>query len=327
MIIDSHVHILEEGWRPEEFLQGVARIGADISGIDKDVIRNSIFVTFWDGEGKKRIAAMERDGIDICIIHPIDFGLADRCSEPVVPYQLQNETMWNIARKYEGRMYCSVSVDPRRKDAVALLERGVAGFGAVALKLHPGSGFYPNDRICYPLYEKAAELNVPVVLHTGPIATPLKSKFCLPMFVDELAADFPQTNFCMAHMGFRLWPEAIGIAEVNTNVFLDISGWQGESKHPRRFYGILRTVLDTISSEKVMWATDGPMYSQIVPDREFAQVIKDAGKNGAAFGYAFSEIEINNLLGGSAARFFNLKLTPSGTETAPGQTQDSRNPR
>ena len=65
MIIDSHVHILEEGWRPEAFLQGVARIGADISGIDKDVIRNSIFVTFWDGEGKKRIAAMERDGIDI----------------------------------------------------------------------------------------------------------------------------------------------------------------------------------------------------------------------------------------------------------------------
>ena len=58
---------------------------------------------------------MDRDGIDICIIHPIDFGLADRCSEPVVPYQLQNETMWNIARKYEGRMYCSVSVDPAER--------------------------------------------------------------------------------------------------------------------------------------------------------------------------------------------------------------------
>ena len=307
MIIDSHVHILEEGWRPEEFLQGVAKIGAEISGIDKDVIRNDIFTQFWDSEGEKRIAAMDRDGIDVCIIHPIDFGLADRCSDPNVPYQIQNEIMWKIAQRYKGRIYCSVSADPRRKDAVELLEKGVSEYGAIALKLHPGSGFYPNDRICYPLYEKAAELKVPVVIHTGAIASPLKSKFCSPTFVDEIAADFPQTNFCMAHMGFRLWPEAVGVAEVNTNVFMDISGWQGETRHKQRFYGILRTVLDSLPSQRVMWATDGPMYSQIVPDKDFIQVIKDAGKNAAAFGLAFSEKEIGDLLYGSATGFFNFK--------------------
>ncbi len=307
MIIDSHVHILEEGWRPEEFLQGVAKIGAELSGIDKDVIRNDIFTQFWDGEGKKRIAAMDRDGIDACIIHPIDFGLADRCSEPAVPFQVQNEIMWKIAQRYKGRMYCSVSADPRRKDAAALLEKGVRKFGAIALKLHPGSGFYPNDKICYPLYEKAAELKVPVVIHTGAIASPLKSKFCSPTYIDEIAADFPQIDFCMAHMGFRLWPEAVGVAEVNTNVFLDISGWQGETKHPQRFYGIMRIVLDRIPSQRVMWATDGPMYSQIVPDKDFLQLIRDAGKNAAAFGFSFPDVEINDLLGGSAARFFKLK--------------------
>jgi len=307
MIIDSHVHILEEGWRPEEFLQGVAKIGAEISGIDKDVIRNDIFTQFWDSEGEKRIAAMDRDGIDVCIIHPIDFGLADRCSDPNVPYQIQNEIMWKIAQRYKGRIYCSVSADPRRKDAVELLEKGVSEYGAIALKLHPGSGFYPNDRICYPLYEKAAELKVPVVIHTGAIASPLKSKFCSPTFVDEIAADFPQTNFCMAHMGFRLWPEAVGVAEVNTNVFMDISGWQGETRHKQRFYGILRTVLDSLPSQRVMWATDGPMYSQIVPDKDFIQVIKDAGKNAAAFGLAFSDKEIGDLLYGSATGFFNFK--------------------
>jgi len=307
MIIDSHVHILEEGWRPEEFLQGVAKIGAEISGIDKDTIRNSIFNTFWDSEGSKRIAAMDRDGIGVCIIHPIDFGLADRCSEPDVSYKVQNEIMWKIAQRYKGRIYCSVSADPRRKDAAALLEKGVRKFGAIALKLHPGSGFYPNDRICYPLYEKAAELKIPVVIHTGAIASPLKSKFCSPTLIDEIAADFPQVDFCMAHMGFRLWPEAVGVAEVNTNVFMDISGWQGETKHPQRFYSILRIVLDRIPSQRVMWATDGPMYSQIVPDKDFAQLIKDAAVNAAPYGFSFSEKEIDDLLSGSATRFFNLK--------------------
>jgi hypothetical protein len=311
MIIDSHVHILEEGWRPEEFLQGAAKIGAEISGIDKDVIRSTIFNEFWDGEGKKRIAAMDRDGIDVCVIHPIDFGLADRCTEPAVPYQIQNKIMWKIAQRYKGQIYSSVSVDPRRKDAVALFENGVSGYGAIALKLHPGSGFFPNDEICFPLYEKAAELNVPVVIHTGPIIAPLKSKYCSPTFIDELAADFPEIKFCMAHMGFRLWPEAIGIAEVNTNVFIDISGWQGEAKHPQRFYDILRTVLDIIPSEKVMWATDGPMYSQILSDKEFMQLIKDADKNGAAFGFSFADKEINDLMSGSAIRFFNLKVAKS----------------
>lgn len=108
-------------------------------------------------------------------------------------------------------------------------------------------------------------------------------------------------------MGFRLWPEAVGVAEVNTNVFMDISGWQGETKHPQRVHGILRTVLDIISSEKVMWATDGPMYSQIVPDRDFMQLIKDADRNGAAFGFSFSDKEVNDLLSGSAIRFFDLR--------------------
>jgi len=306
MIIDPHVHILEEGWRPEEFLQGVARIGAELSGIDRNVIRNEIFTSFWDGKGRKRIAAMDKDGIDVCIIHPIDFGLAARCSEPKIPYQVQNELMWEIARQYKGRIYSSVSADPRRKDAVKLLEKGVRKCGAVALKLHPGSGFYPNDKICYPLYEKAAELNVPVVIHTGAIATPLKSKFCSPTFVDEIAADFPQVNFCVAHMGFRLWPEAVGVAEVKPNVFMDISGWQGETKYPQRFYNIMRIVLDRIPSQRVMWATDGPMYSQIVPDKDFLQVIKDADKSAAPFGISFSQKEIDDMLCGSAARFYNL---------------------
>ncbi|MGD0856176.1 MAG: amidohydrolase family protein [Dehalococcoidia bacterium] len=308
MIIDSHCHIMAEGWRPEEFLNGLCEIGAERLRIGKDVIRSTMLPTLWDVEGTKRIAAMDRDGIDACIIHPIDFGLAVNCTEPAVSYQIQNEIMWKIAQRYKGRFYASVSVDPRRKDAVRLLEKGVSRYGAIALKLHPGSGFFPNDEICYPLYQKAAELNVPVVFHTGTMIAPLKSKYCYPMYIDEVAVDFPKTRFCMAHMGFKLWPEAIGLVDVNPNLFIDISGWQGEAKkHPQRFYGILREVLDNIPSEKVMWGTDGPTANLTLPDKEFMHLIKDADKNGAAFGISFTAKEINDLLSGSAIGFFNLK--------------------
>ena len=48
------------------------------------------------------------------------------------------------------------------------LERCVHELGMRGIKLYPTyQQFYPNDRTLYPLYGKAQELKIPVMVHTG----------------------------------------------------------------------------------------------------------------------------------------------------------------
>ena len=67
-------------------------------------------------------------------------------------------------------------------------------------KFHPNvQAFYPNDRMAYPLYEAIEELGVPAVFHTGqtgigagaPGGGGIRLKYSNPLFVDDVAADFP----------------------------------------------------------------------------------------------------------------------------------------
>ena len=61
------------------------------------------------------------------------------------------------------------SVDPARGAAGVRLARRLADdFGVRGFKFHPGTqGFYPNDRIAYPLYEVIASRGLVALFHTG----------------------------------------------------------------------------------------------------------------------------------------------------------------
>src|SRR4030066_106376 len=72
-----------------------------------------------------------------------------------------------MAKKYPGRVYSLFAIDPRRPGGVKLFEKAVTEWNAIGLNFYPPWGFYPNDPICYPFYQKALDLGVPVSIHTG----------------------------------------------------------------------------------------------------------------------------------------------------------------
>ncbi len=93
------------------------------------------------------------------------------------------------------------------------------------LKLHPGAAFFPNA--CLPFFELAGQAGVPVVVHTGPLASPLFSHTARPAFLDPVAADFPDNGIVMQHAGQRCWwEEALNVAFWKPNVYLELSMWQ-----------------------------------------------------------------------------------------------------
>ena len=114
-------------------------------------------------------------------------------------------------------------VDPRRKDAPDLFKRCTNDWGMKGLKLHPCAGFYPNQKEVYPLLEQACELKIPVLIHSGSMMVPLRSKYSQAIHFDDLAADFPDLPVIAAHSGGLFgYTQMISIMNVKLNIMADI---------------------------------------------------------------------------------------------------------
>ena len=112
--------------------------------------------------------------------------------------------------------------------------RLVAEHGMRGFKFHPNlQAFFPNDRHAYPIYEAIAEAGVPALFHTGhsgigaglPGGGGIRLKYSNPMYVDDVAVDFPELKIVLAHPSFPWQDEALSIAMHKPQVSIDLSGW------------------------------------------------------------------------------------------------------
>lgn len=103
--------------------------------------------------------------------------------------------------------------------------------GIRVIKIHPPHQlFYPNDYLNglneLELLYRAAEANgIPVMFHTGTSIFPgARNRYGDPMYIDDVAVDFPQLKILMAHGGRPLWMDtAFFLLRRHPNVYLDIS--------------------------------------------------------------------------------------------------------
>lgn len=180
-----------------------------------------------------------------------------------------NDYIADIARQYPDQFMGFASVDPwKGKLAVQELERSVKELGLRGLKLHPTTqAFAPNDTRFYPLWEKAAELEIPVLFHSGQTGvgsgTPggggYKLKYAHPMLLDDVAADFPTLTIIMAHPAVPWQEEQLAVVLHKGNVYMDLSGWS-----PKYFRPILVKYISSILQDKVLFGSDYPVLQ---PDR------------------------------------------------------------
>jgi uncharacterized protein len=183
-----------------------------------------------------------------------------------------NDYVAEVMRRYPDVFIGWASVDPWKGVAgVQELERSVTELGLSGLKLHPiTQGFFPNDERFYPLYAKADELGIPVIFHTGhtgigagtPGGTGLKLKHSRPIYLDDVAADFPNLTIIGAHPSWPWQDEMLSVALHKANVFIDLSGWS-----PKYFSPSLIQYANTLLQNKVLFGSDCPVIS---PERWLA---------------------------------------------------------
>lgn len=304
MIIDIHAHLMSRDYPARGYWDGWVRLGEALSGIPAERIRRRL-PEMWDSSGDMLVKEMDEANIDKSVIFPADFGLA--IGEAAVSIEEQNRIHAQAVARHPDRLIAFVGVDPRRKEAVKLLEKGVKEWGMKGLKLLPCAGFYPNDKAFYPLYEKALKLKIPVLIHTGPEIPPFHSKYGRPVYVEDVALDFPDLTFIMAHAGgLAWWTEAVSIAANNTNIFFDLAAWQPGILNPLDFYSTLRKMVSTVRS-RVLFGSDWPAVKLLVSQARWIKAFKEPPNVVAAAGIKFTPEEQEAILGGNAMTVLGLK--------------------
>jgi hypothetical protein len=162
---------------------------------------------------------LDAAGLDRAVVLPIDTSTTKGCRI------YSNEQISELCRMSE-RFIGFASVDPHSPGAGEDLDHAIRNLGLRGLKLSPSSQeFYPNDaRLVYPLYERAQALGIPVIFHAGMTWAPgVKAKYGQPIFLEDVACDFPDLKIVIAHFAWPWVLEAAMLALKYPNVYIDTS--------------------------------------------------------------------------------------------------------
>ncbi|MFB0514435.1 MAG: amidohydrolase family protein [Candidatus Bathyarchaeia archaeon] len=247
-VVDFHVHVAKFGmWTPwvHEYMKKVNP--AVYEGFDKNMTPEGI------------LELMNKQGVDFAVvlaeIAPLTTGfvknefIADFCDKRnrLIPFACINPV---------------TDANPQKTLAKLIEDHGMKGLKL----LPPYQHFYPNDTKFYTLYAKAQELNVPVVFHTGSsVFKNAKLKFGNPLYLDDLAVDFPDLTIVQAHGGRPFWYDiAFFLAKRHANVYIDISGLP--PKNLLKYFPELEKIGD-----KVIFGSDWPGVPSVKANVEAIQ--------------------------------------------------------
>lgn len=158
------------------------------------------------------------------------------------------------------------------------------------LKLYPTyQHYYPNEAKIYPLYAKAQQLGIPVLLHIGSsIFAGSRLKYGDPVYLDDVCVDFPGLALIQAHSGRPFWYDrAFALVRLHENLYMEVAGLP-----PKRLLDYFPEL--EMIAHKVIYGSDWPGVPTI---KENIQALKDLN---------ISEDSKRKILGENAARLLNI---------------------
>ncbi|MHB1524385.1 MAG: amidohydrolase family protein [Candidatus Dormibacteria bacterium] len=208
------------------------------------------------------VRSMDEAGVELAAL------LAFDC-ETTHGWKVPNEMVADLVARRPDRFVGFASVDPNKHQlAIEELEHAVRDLGMRGLKLHPPTQhFYPNDRAHYPLWAKAEELGIPVLVHTGHNQSGGRMQYGDPTHLDEVALDFPNLRLILAHFGFPWVNQAISVTWIRRNCYLELSGWS-----PKYIPETVWKYAKGIFPDRVLFGTDAPVMTAQRWLRDFEEI-------------------------------------------------------
>lgn len=176
---------------------------------------------------------------------------------------LTNDRVAEICDSYPDRFIGFASVDFHKPDAAAELDRAVTELGLRGLKIHPQvQAFYPHEARWDPIWGVCAEHRLPIVVHVGQTGlgagvrggSGIAFDYGRPMYMDMVAARWPDLTVVMAHFGYPWHLEVLASAMHKTNVWVDLSGWR-----PKYIPEEVKRDCRGRLNDRFVWGSDYPM--------------------------------------------------------------------
>lgn len=179
-ICDAHVHLGESGpWQPY----------SDPSIYIDDLIR-----------------LFDQNNVERAVVFP-NPNVGDK-------YPQMNNYIAECVRKHPKRMVGFGRVDPRRDDAAKELTRIKMKLQLSGLKLHPMvECFRPDHPFFDRFFDKANELNLPILIHTG-------DGFSSPGLISKIAKKHSKLPIILGH----LREGALSMIKQFDNIYVETSG-------------------------------------------------------------------------------------------------------
>lgn len=151
--------------------------------------------------------------------------------------------------------------------------------------------FSPGYRKYFPL---ASKYKIPVIFHCGDtFSRTAKVKYAHPLKIDEIAVDYPDTRFVIAHFGNPWLLDAAQVVYRNPNVWIDLSAITigdaesyAKAKKDGSLARVARRVKEAIeyteSPERFLFGSDWPLNA-FEPYRDFVRGLFPQKDHAAVF--------------------------------------------
>jgi predicted TIM-barrel fold metal-dependent hydrolase len=206
-ICDAHVHLGESGpWQPYD--------------------KPTIYI-------RELIKLFDEFGVERAVVFP-NPNVGDK-------YPKMNDYIAQCVQEHPDRLVGFGRADPRRgKDAIDEVTRMKKKLNLTGLKLHPMvECFRPDHPFFTKFFQRTAELNLPILFHTG-------DGFSSPGLIGAIARKHPKLPIILGH----LKEGCISVLEGATNVYVETSGSIPE---------FIEMATD-VDPDRVLFGSDAPYY-------------------------------------------------------------------
>lgn len=171
---------------------------------------------------------------------------------------ISNDEVAGFVAQAPDRLVGVGSVDiAKPMAAVREIRRCVETLGFKAIRVLPWLWETPpTDRRFYPVYAACCEVGVPFctqIGHTGPL---MPSEVGRPIYLDQVALDFPELTIVAGHIGYPWTDEAIAVATKHERVYIDTSAYTA-----RRYPAALVDYVRSHGRGKVLFGSNYPMLT------------------------------------------------------------------
>ena len=253
VVIDFHAHLeyktTGERYSPQEYIRAM-----DSAGIDKSVMLGVDQVEYGKGIAKPWTSLLKgptnKKG-----------WLPVKRELPVV-INWDDEDVSRFCKAEPDRLIGFASIHPNQYRPDLKVEWAVEKLNLKGIKIYPHSGFYPNDPRLDRVYQKCVDLGIPAMIHTGIKALRTQQiKYNNPLYVDDVATNFPDLDVVMCHGGFPWSDEFLVVAYSNPNVWVDITAldiMERSMKRPGLAENTVRELVDLVGADRLLWGSEGP---------------------------------------------------------------------